>query len=98
MYESPISIAVNSFIKEQTERVDKEILYQATMQTGINIGKEELIKALRYDRDQYDKGYSDGYEEAIRGFAERLCEGRVSNDPVVIAVKAQIEIEKGGEG
>ena len=29
--------------------------------------------------------------EATKGFAERLCEGRVSNDPVVIAVKVELK-------
>jgi hypothetical protein len=97
MYQPPIDIVVNSIIERQNEALENEILFRATMDTGLNIDRDELVKALRYDRDQYDKGYSDGYEKAIRGFAERLCEGRVSNDPVVIAVKAQIEIEKGGE-
>ena len=30
--------------------------------------------------------------DAIKEFAERLCEGRVSNDPVVIAVKVELEM------
>lgn len=30
-------------------------------------------------------------EETIQEFAERLCEGRASNDPVVIAVKAELK-------
>jgi hypothetical protein len=34
--------------------------------------------------------------EAITEFAERLCEGRVSNDPVVIAVKVELEMMKEG--
>lgn len=34
--------------------------------------------------------------EAITEFAERLCEGRVSNDPVVIAVKVELEMMKVG--
>ena len=29
--------------------------------------------------------------EAIKEFAERLCDGRVSNDPVVIAVKCELK-------
>lgn len=29
--------------------------------------------------------------EAIKKFAERLCDGRVSNDPVVIAVKRTVK-------
>lgn len=37
--------------------------------------------------------------EAIKEFAERLCEGRVSNDPVVIAVKVELkEMRKEDEG
>ena len=34
--------------------------------------------------------------EAIKEFAERLCKGRVENDPVVIAVKSELkEMEDG---
>lgn len=29
--------------------------------------------------------------EAIKEFADRLCKGRVSNDPVVIAVKTELK-------
>lgn len=29
--------------------------------------------------------------EAIKEFAERLCKGRVENDPIVIAVKAELD-------
>lgn len=29
--------------------------------------------------------------EAVNKFAERLCEGRVENDPVVIAVKCELK-------
>ncbi len=28
---------------------------------------------------------------AIKAYAERLCEGRVSNDPIVIAVKVELQ-------
>jgi DNA repair exonuclease SbcCD ATPase subunit len=35
--------------------------------------------------------------EAIKEFAERLCEGRVSNDPVVIAVKAELKLTEVSE-
>lgn len=34
--------------------------------------------------------YSTVRAEAIKEFAERLCEDRVSNDPVVIAVKCEL--------
>ena len=32
---------------------------------GINVDKEELLRALAYDRDQYDKGYNDGHRAAM---------------------------------
>lgn len=35
--------------------------------------------------------------EAIKEFADRLCEGRVSNDPVVIAVNAELKMTEGKE-
>ncbi len=38
------------------------------------------------------KMYSEIRVEAVKEFAERLCEGRVSNDPVVIAVKVELEM------
>ena len=40
---------------------------------GININKNELRKALIYDRDQYDKGYADGFEAGMKR-AEELLE------------------------
>ena len=33
--------------------------------------------------------------EAIKEFAEGLCDGRVSNDPVVIAVKTELQMTEG---
>jgi hypothetical protein len=37
------------------------------------------------------QAYKNGYEAGVREFAERLCEDRVSNDPVVIAVKVELK-------
>ncbi len=41
-----------------------------TAEYGINVNKDELIKALQYDRNQYNKGYVDGAKD----FAKRLKE------------------------
>lgn len=63
MYESPIEI-----IQTQMQmQMDEEIL-KAIQGVGIDVNKEELLKALAYDREQYSKGYKDGVKE----FAERL--------------------------
>ena len=37
-------------------------IYKAIQRVGVFVDKEELLKALKYDRGQYDKGFNDGYE------------------------------------
>ena len=58
-YQSPISQ-----IYKDVEYKFKEDMENKTMEAvhrfGISVDKEELIKALQYDRNQYDKGYLDG--------------------------------------
>ena len=88
MYKSPIELITKPMYTEMINEQENYIL-QAIQEMGVNVDKEELLKALKYDREQYNKGYMDGVKE----FAERLCEGRVSNDPVVIAVKVELEME-----
>lgn len=63
MYESPISI---------TERIAHEIakekenqVFKAIAQIVVDVDEEEIIKALKYDREQYEKGYRDGLEAAV---------------------------------
>lgn len=53
-YESPIQIVMGEW---QTSVEDNCV--KAIQSYGFNINKEELGKALQYDRHQYDKGYED---------------------------------------
>lgn len=60
MYKSPVEVIcgdVESKVKEQQEN----LIYEAVVATNVNVDKEELIRALNYDRDQFDEGYKDGY-------------------------------------
>ena len=59
MYESPIKIIYGQM---QTQ-IEGDIL-KAVMRTDIQVDKEELTHALRYDRDQYERGFADGYMKA----------------------------------
>lgn len=36
---------------------------KAIAEVGVDVDKEELIRALKYDRQQYQKGYDKGYED-----------------------------------
>ena len=56
----------------------------------------EMYKSLYYDLRAESletiKAIKHYKAEAIKEFAERLCEDRVSNDPVVIAVKTELKM------
>ncbi len=74
LYEAPIKIyltdTMSKIEKELDDGVEKEVL-KAVQSVGINVDKDELIKALRYDRDQYNKGYGDGYSAGYKAAARR---------------------------
>lgn len=62
MYESPITL-INGELQLSLENG----VYKAVRQTGVVVDKDELIKALKYDRGQYEKGYADAKAEQKRG-------------------------------
>lgn len=74
MYKSPIDIFVADVQKQFVQRHDDQI-YQVVMNLGINVDKAELIRALQYDREQYDRGFADGYQnakdEVVHGYWEK---------------------------
>ena len=76
-YESPIKITYRQGIPEFRtfhekiadelgERVDSRITASIQEQMAIEIDKNELMRALSYDRDQYKKGYEEGYQDGYR--------------------------------
>lgn len=67
MWESPI-------IKQLPEvkyDFDDEVM-KIVASYDIDVNKEELLKALQYDRNQYEKGYADGYARAIDKFVRKI--------------------------
>lgn len=59
MWESPIQMITDDTIKDLVQKQDEWIM-ESVHRVGFNIDKDELMKALNYDRDQYEKGYADG--------------------------------------
>ena len=60
MYESPINI----IISELCTNLESDCL-KSVQRYGFDVDKEELARALCYDREQYEKGHKDGYNEGI---------------------------------
>ena len=68
MYESPIKIiesTIDSIYKDIVKKKDDAIFAEIQSSFGVNLDRGELIRALQYDRDQYDKGYADGKRDAM---------------------------------
>lgn len=59
MYESPISEMVDDICLKMQDFHDAQVI-KAVQNVGINVNRDELISALSYDRNQYQKGYADG--------------------------------------
>lgn len=62
-YISPISL-----IQQQIDLELEQNILKAVSKYDIHVDREELMRALKYDRDQYYKGYEDAkehYEMAI---------------------------------
>lgn len=67
MYRSPITIfesTIDSISKAIIKQREDAIFAEIQSAFGVEVDKGELIRALQYDREQYDRGYADGYMAA----------------------------------
>lgn len=69
MWDSPINVLYNDVVTKLEGGVLK-----AVQDVGITVDKQELIKALQYDRDSYRRGYTDGVNHANADWIFRLNE------------------------
>lgn len=63
MYESPITKFIQD-LNDQINQQDEELcMMEVKRAVGFAVDKDELIKALQYDRNQYEKGKADTLEQ-----------------------------------
>lgn len=72
MYKSPIEV-----ITEEMKFFYDGDVVRAVQKHDIDVDKEELLKALKYDREQYEKGFKCG----VMAFAGYLKEHSFTCDP-----------------
>lgn len=63
MWESPITQTVNEIVGQMERNKEDATMCSIKQTIGYEVDKEELIKALNYDRQQYEKGYKDAGED-----------------------------------
>ena len=71
-WESPVNIVE----KEWETKIEGDIV-KAIKSYDINVDKEELIKALNYDRNQYKAGYRAALKE-ISGYIDRWIDNDIT--------------------
>lgn len=80
MYLAPIEL--ETMISDISHKIADDTgahICEAVMNVGINVRRSELIKALAYDRQQYEQGYRDGKADATR--TGRWITVRSANSP-----------------
>lgn len=65
-YESPITRIQNQLLEGMVKKEEDQFMLEVRQTIGYNIDKAELIKALNYDREQYERGYQDGKTAGYR--------------------------------
>ena len=73
MYEAPIHLIFDD-IKIQLDKNVEDCVYSAVQNVGVNVDRDELIRALKYDREQYQSGYRDGQAEVLVSLIEQILE------------------------
>ena len=73
MYKSPIEMIYGK-LETQMVQEDEKTVIKAIQKVGVNVDKGELISALRYDRNQYTKGYEDGKNEVLDKIRSEIAE------------------------
>lgn len=75
MYESPVTKIVGDMICEMQKNEEGNFVCSISQSVGYDVDRDEMIKALNYDRNQYQKGYEDGLK------ADRWIPLTVENQP-----------------
>lgn len=63
-YESPVTVQmvrIQNIAQQIEAQRENEITLKISEQMGVKVDKNELKRALAYDRDQYRRGYEDGW-------------------------------------
>jgi predicted Zn-dependent protease len=64
-YESPITLMTEKIANDLANKTEGLIM-ECVQRVGVSVDKDELVRAMNYDRGQYEKGYRDGLNDAVR--------------------------------
>lgn len=88
-YESPILGAIYQMVNNIQEQRDNAVVAQINEQIEMDVDKNELIRALNYDRNQFNEGYRKGYRDA-----KEKCEEKYRWIPITMRPGTDEEYEE----
>ena len=75
MYECPVKFNFGDIQMQIVKQQENEV-YMAIQKCGVDVDKEELMRALKYDREQYEKGYEDAVKQVKEDIIKKLMTQR----------------------
>lgn len=92
-YTSPITVSFEQIANEIREHQENAVVATISERMAVDIDKNELTKALAYDRKQYSEGFRAGYKRALCDISLQLGQAvGILND-----ILNQTRGEEGGE-
>ena len=105
-YLSPLSIKFDDMPLETYFKLGNDIIEEAAngmakafdahvfakVKAVVDVDEKELVKALSYDRDQYNKGYEDGKKDAIKWIPVSEQLPPIDEDVIVFAYDSMIKM------
>ena len=73
-WESPLTKIYGDMHNKIIRQDEENCTFVIEQAFGYKVDKDELLKALQYDRNQYDKGYNDGRKEIFVTALEKIKE------------------------
>lgn len=91
MYESPVNIiemepdvTLLDVSKQMAKDFDDAVTMEIQRMYHVDVDTDELAKALKYDREQYEKGFVDGKNDVIQRLLKtdgcELCSACIHSD------------------
>lgn len=90
-YNSPVAIMQNHLRMELEDGI-----YKAVQKVDVEVDKDELIRALRYDRAQYNKGYNEARKDTARDILDmgtKLYEMSYHKSNAILRLLEWIKVE-----
>ena len=94
MYESPITKIYGEIHDEIIRKDEDHLMTVVTQNVGYQVDRNELIKALQYDRDQYRKGYLDCKRKVLEQEPKVKNRERLTNAEWVDFLSEQFNISR----